>query len=228
MHFIIPGILLLIVIYGPALWARYTFKRYNKPSPHFPGTGAELARHLLNRFDLPHVKVEITKIGDHYDPESKTVCLSPQYFEAKSLSAITIAAHEVGHAIQDAQNHPMLELRSRLVKIAMTAEKLGSIAIIAIPIITALTRAPSAGILLFIVAIGSMLVSTLVHLVTLPVEWDASFGKAMPVLKAGEYISENEQKAAKKILRAAALTYVASSLVSLLNVGRWIAVLWRR
>ena len=80
---------------------------------------------------------------------------------------------------------------------------------------------------MFIVALGSMLVSTIVHLVTLPVEWDASFGKALPVLKAGNYINDNELKAAEKILRAASFTYVASSLASLLNLWRWISILKR-
>jgi len=227
MHFVILGILLLIAIYAPQFWARSTFKRYSEPAPHFPGNGAELARHLLDKFDLTEVGVEISDIGDHYDPESRTVRLSADNFKTKSLTAITVAAHEVGHAVQHAQNHPMLELRSRLVTIAATAEKVGSIAIFAIPIVTAITRAPSAAALLFILAIGSMLISTIVHLVTLPVEWDASFGKALPVLRAGNYIDEKELQGAEKILRAAAFTYVAGSLASLLNLWRWIRVLRR-
>ncbi len=227
MHFIMLGFLLLLVIYGPQFWARTTFKRYSAPSPHFPGTGGELARHLLDKFDLQNVGVEISDIGDHYDPDAKTVRLSPDNYDKKSLTAITVAAHEVGHAVQDAQNHPMLTLRSKLVRIAVRAEKMGSIAIIAIPFVTAISRAPSLGLLLFIVALGSMLISTIVHLVTLPVEWDASFGKALPVLKAGNFIDNKELKGAEKILRAAAFTYVAGSLASLLNLWRWIAVLRR-
>jgi len=227
MHFVILGLLLILVIYGPQFWARATFKRFSKPSPHFPGSGGELARHLLDKFDLQNVGLEISDIGDHYDPESRTVRLSADNYNAKSLTAITVAAHEVGHAVQHAQNHPMLTLRSKLVRIAVSAEKMGSIAIIAIPFVTAISRAPSLGLLLFIVALGSMLISTIVHLVTLPVEWDASFGKALPVLKAGNYIDDTELKGAEKILRAAAFTYVAGSLASLLNLWRWIAVLRR-
>ena len=228
MHFIILGIIILGVVFGPQLWARYTFNRYNKQQDHFPGTGGELAQHLINKFELHSVKLETTDKGDHYDPESRTVRLSPQYFDGKSITAIAIAAHEVGHAVQHAQNHPMLNLRSRLVKTAFVAEKIGSLAIIAIPVITLITRAPSAGVLVFIIAIGSMLISTLVHLVTLPVEWDASFSKALPVLKSGKYINDQEVAATKKVLRAAALTYVAGSLASLLNLWRWLAVLRRR
>jgi len=228
MHFIILGIIILAVVFGPQLWARYTFNRYDKQQDHFPGTGGELARHLLNKFDLHSVALETTDKGDHYDPESRTVRLSPQYFNGKSLTSVAIAAHEVGHAVQHAQNHPMLDLRSKLVKTAIIAEKMGSLAIIAIPILTLVTRAPSAGVLMFVIAIASMLVSTLVHLVTLPVEWDASFSKALPVLKSGQYISDQEIAATEKILRAAALTYVAGSLASLLNLWRWLAILRRR
>ena len=122
----------------------------------------------------------------------------------------------------------MLNLRSRLVKTAVVAEKIGSMAMIGIPILTLVTRAPSVGVLMFMVAIGSMLISTLVHLVTLPVEWDASFSKALPVLKSGNYINEREVAATEKILKAAALTYVAGSLASLLNLWRWLAISRRR
>lgn len=228
MYFLIFGFLIFAVVYGPQLWARHTFKKYDKQQDHFPGTGGELARHLLNEFELHSVKLEVTEDGDHYDPESRTVRLSPRYFNGKSLTAIAIAAHEVGHAVQHAQNHPMLSLRTRLIKTAAIAEKVSSLAIIGIPIITLITRAPSAGLLIFLFAVGSMLVSTLVHLITLPVEWDASFSKALPVLKAGKYINEQEIAATEKILQAAALTYVAGSLASLLNLWRWLAILRRR
>jgi len=227
MHFLILGLLIVGIVFGPQLWARYTLRRYSQPQPHLPGTGGELARHLLDKFDLQDVQVEITNRGDHYDPTSRTVRMTPEYFDGKSLTAIAIAAHEVGHAIQHAQNHPMLKLRTRLVQTAAIAEKVGSAAMLTIPIITAVTRAPSAGLLMFVIGILSILVSTIVHLVTLPVEWDASFGKALPVLKAGKYISDKEYVAAKSVLRAAALTYVASSLASLLNLWRWIAVFRR-
>ena len=228
MHFIILGTLLLGLLYAPQLWARYTFKKYSQQQEHFPGTGGELARHLLNEFELQSVSLEVTEQGDHYDPENRTVRLSSQNFNGKSLTAIAIAAHEVGHAIQHAQQHPLLSLRTKLINTAATAEKFSSLALIAIPVMTLITRSPSAGLLMFLVAISSMLLSIIIHLVTLPVELDASFSKALPILQKGGYISERESNAAKKILRAAALTYVASSLASLLNFWRWIAILRRR
>ena len=227
MHFAILAIILIVVIYLPQFLAKSTFKKYNKHSEHFPGTGGELARHLLDKFELQSVGVEVTETGDHYDPESRMVRLSAENFNQKSLTAVAIASHEVGHAIQHAQNHPMLMLRAKLVRIAFAAEKAGSLAMIAIPFVTVITRAPSAALLLFVIAIGSMLISTIVHLVTLPVEWDASFGKALPLLKSGEYLNESELINAEKILKAAAFTYVAGSLASLLNLWRWIAILRR-
>jgi len=228
MHFILIGLIILAVVFGPQVWAKRTFSRYAKHQDHFPGTGGELARHLLDKNQLSHVNLEITATGDHYDPLSKSVRLTEQNMNGKSLTAIAIAAHEVGHAIQDGENHPMLSLRTRLIKTVQVAEKVGSISIVVAPVVTMLTRAPAFGALFFFMGIASMFISTLVHLITLPVEWDASFGKALPQLKNGEYITENELKGAEKILKAAALTYVAGSLASLLNLWRWIAILRRR
>ena len=90
-----------IVIFGPQLWTRRVFAQYRVPRPDYPGTGGELARHLLDRLDMKHIKVETTEKGDHYDPETKAVRLTPDNFSGKSLTAVTVAAHEVGHAIQD-------------------------------------------------------------------------------------------------------------------------------
>ncbi len=90
-----------------------------------------------------------------------------------------------------------------------------------------LTRIPQAGALTILIGLLSMGLSTIVHLVTLPVEFDASYGKALPILKEGKYLHDGDLKHAEKILKAAALTYVAGSLASLLNLGRWIAVLRR-
>jgi len=216
--------LVLLIIFGPQLWAKRTFSKYNRRLEHLPGSGGELARHLLDRFHLTEVKVETTDQGDHYDPTTKTVRLTQNVFQGQSLTAVAIAAHEVGHAIQDRDGHPMLKLRTRLVGFAKRSEQIGSLIILSAPIVTTISRAPGIGILMFVAGVGTIFLQTLVHLITLPVEWDASFGKALPILKEG-YISEKEQAAAEKILKAAAFTYVAGSLGSLLNLWRWIRVL---
>ena len=227
MHFIVIILLVLVVIFGPQWWAKYTFRRYAKPLDSLQGTGGELARHLLDRFDMQDVKVEETSPdADHYDPTDRVVRLSPGNFNEKSLTAIAVAAHEVGHAIQHHKKEPLLAWRSRLVIFANAAQKVGVSAMMIMPIITAITRAPALGGFLFIVGIGSMFIATLVHLVTLPVETDASFNKALPILESG-YINKEDIPKVRRILRAAALTYLAGALASLLNLWRWIAILKR-
>lgn len=228
MHLLIIILLLVLLVFGPQWWARYTFRRYAGQLQRIPGTGGELARHLLDRFDMPDVPVEKTKPGgDHYDPERRAVCLSPDNYDHNSLTAVAVAAHEVGHAIQHRRNEPKLLLRHRLVKLAQTTQQLGAAAMFLLPLAMAITRAPSAGLLMAAIGLGSMGIATLVHLVTLPVELDASFGKALPVLTDGRYIQPRDVPAVRRVLRAAALTYVAGSLASLLNLARWLAFLRR-
>ena len=228
MHVLLIILFLLLLVFGPQWWAQYTFRRYAEVLPRIPGTGAELARHLLDQFGMQDVPVEKTKQGgDHYDPEVRAVRLSPDNYDHNSLTAVAVAAHEVGHAIQHQRNEPKLALRHRLVKVAQTTQQLGAGAMFLLPVALAITRAPSAGLVMAAIGLGSMASATLVHLVTLPVEIDASFGKALPVLMAGHYIQPEDEIAVRRVLRAAAFTYVASSLASLLNLARWLAFLRR-
>ena len=109
----------------------------------------------------------------------------------------------------------------------MVAERVAGILLIAAPVVFILTRVPQAGALTILIGVLSMALGTVVHLVTLPVEFDASYRKALPILKEGNYLQDGDLQHAEKILKAAALTYVAGSLASLLNLGRWIAVFRR-
>ncbi len=228
MPYLILIIILIALLYAPQFWAQYTFKRYAKERDNIPGSGGELARHLLDRFKMPHVKVERGNAGeDHYDPTTKTVRLGPDNFDRHSLTAIAVSAHEVGHAIQDHNNETLLSLRGRLLEIANRFQKLGSVAILVMPLVAVLSRSPVIGGLFLFVGLASMFMTTLVHFITLPVELDASFGKALPILLKGEYVTEKDEAAIRKILKAAAWTYVAASLSSLLNVWRWLRVLRR-
>ncbi len=220
-------LIVALVMVGPQLWTKRVFARHSASRPDYPGTGGELARHLLNRFDLQHITVEPTEIGDHYDPLSKTVRLTPAILDGKSLTAITIAAHEVGHAIQDHLGYQPLAERTNLVRVAQGAEKIGAVIMMGIPIAAAVARTPVASVVVMMAGLATMGVSTLVHLVTLPVEWDASFRRALPVLRQGNYLSPDDERGARSILTAAAFTYLAASLASLLNLWRWIAFLRR-
>lgn len=222
MHILIGTVFVLVLLFGPQIWVQSVMRRHAKPRNDFPGNGGEFARHLLNQLQLQHVDVEATDKGDHYDPATRTVRLTPDKLNGRSLTAITVAAHEVGHALQDKLAYPPLRWRSRLALLAMTAQQVGNGLIILAPVVTAVTRAPSSALLMLVAGLASFGSAALVHLVTLPVEWDASFRRALPLLEAGQYLSGQDQQGARRILTAAAFTYVAGSLASLLNIWRWL------
>ena len=220
-------VLILLLVYGPQLWVQWVLGRHNRVTEeNFPGNGAELARHLLNRYDLQEVKVEVTDLGDHYDPLERSVRLTRDKFEGRTLTAITVAAHECGHAYQHAREEPLFQMRTRLAKVALLAQRFGSLLLFAAPFSVLITRLPSAAVLSIIGAFLIMGFAIVVQLLTLPVEIDASFKKALPVLSSG-YLTPRQLPAARSILRAAAFTYVAASLASLLNFWRWLALLRR-
>ena len=222
------SILIILVIFGPQVWCSQVLKRYSKTIDQIPGTGGELATHLVNRLQLEDVTVEVTDNGqDHYDPGSRTVRLGADNYEGKSLTAIAVSAHEVGHALQHHIGYRPLMIRTRLAGIAALAEKVASVILVSFPFLVLLTKSHWAGIFIFLTGLTIMVLPLIMHLVTLPVEWDASFGRALPILEAGAYLPDSAMPIIKKILTAAALTYVAGSLASLLNFYRWIAILRR-
>lgn len=227
MSVVIIVLLLLAVILGPSIWVRRVIDRYSVPADRYPGTGGELARLLLDRHGLQAVRVEATESGDHYDPEARAVRLSPDKLGGRSLTAITVAAHEVGHAVQDHEDYLPLRLRTRLVRATQKVERLGAAVLVVAPFLGALTRAPSLGLLMLGAGMATLATSAVVHLVTLPTELDASFGRALPMLDRHRVLKDTDRRHARRLLTAAALTYVSASLMSLLNIARWIAILRR-
>ena len=227
MVYVIVIAAVLLLIYGPQLWVQWVLNRHNRHrEENFPGTGGELARHLLDRYDLGEISVEITDLGDHYDPMARAVRLTRDKYEGRTLTAITVAAHECGHAYQHAAAEPMFMLRTRLAKVSIFAQRLGSFLLFAAPFSVLVTKLPSAAVFNIAGAFLIMGFAIVMHLLTLPVEIDASFRKALPLLESG-YLDKRQMPAARSILRAAAWTYVAASLASLLNFWRWLAVLRR-
>ena len=216
----------IVVIFGPHLWAKYILNRYNRKE-YFSGSGIDLARLAVERLELKEVDVELTDTADHYDPAGKTIRLTPKMCGRKSLTAVVVAGHEVGHAIQDHIGYKPLQTRTRMIVTAQKLERFGALIMIAVPVLAGITRAPSVGVLMFIGGLTTLCIPVLVHLLTLPTEFDASFNRALPMLTSGRYIPEEDVPAARTILFACALTYVASSLMGLLNVWRWIQVLRR-
>jgi len=203
-------------------------KRYSSEKPEIPGTGGELAKHLIERFSLKDVKVEVTELGDHYDPIEKRVRLLREHYESKSLTAIAIAAHEIGHAIQDQQGDKRLATRTKMIPIVDKVARLSAIIISLSPVIGIITRHPMPFSLLLVLGLSGFIARMIVHAVTLPIEFDASFSKALPLLREGKYVSQSNEKAVSHILKAASLTYVSAALADILNLGRWIVLLSRR
>ena len=212
---------------NPGRGGRRVLDRKGEPEDRYSGSGAQLARHLLDLHDLQDVKVEATEDGDHYDPIEKTVRLTPDKYDGHSLTAITVAAHEVGHAIQDQQAYTPLRLRTQLVRVVAPIQRVGAGILMVSPFVGAITRVPQIGILMFAAGFLTLASSTLVHLVTLPTEFDASFGRALPMLDQHNILQDADRPHARRLLTAAALTYVSASLMSLLNIARWWAILRR-
>jgi Zn-dependent membrane protease YugP len=155
------------------------------------------------------------------------VRLLPANHDGRSLTAVAIAAHEVSHALQHQRKERAFLLRGKLAKMANRIERYGSFAILTLPLVVAITRHPLPSGLYALLILVALSAGAITHLVTLPVELDASFNKALPILKEGGYIGPGDETVVRQILRAAAFTYVAASLAGLLNVWRW-ARLMRR
>lgn len=223
-------LVVLAVLIGPSLWVKSVLRKYSQPADRYQGTGGELARHLLDRLGLERIGVEATakeEIGDHYDPVAGMLRLTPDKFSGRSLTAITVAAHEVGHAMQDRDSFAPFRWRTRLVSVLSVSNKVGAGLLLAAPVVGLLTRTPVTSLLFAAGGFLSLGSGAVVHFVTLPTEFDASFGRALPILEGGDYLLEGDAKHARRILTAAALTYVSAALMSLLNVGRWLAILRR-
>ncbi len=221
---LILALLVLISAGAPGLWVRWIMRRYHQPRDRYQLTGAEMAQDLLHRLEFPWVGVEPTEQGDHYDPEAKCVRLTPANYHGRSLTAVTVAAHEVGHAVQDAIGYRPLHWRGQLVRWATAGQRLGAGLLLALPLLLVVTRSPALLVPAIALGLSGLAMGVLVHLLTLPTEFDASFRRAMPLLEAG-YLRPEDRPHARRILRAAALTYVAAAAMSLMNVWLWLRLL---
>ena len=224
---ILAGLLLLMLLavaLGPQWWVRHVLRRHGVERPDFPGTGAELARHLLDEAGLHRVKVEPTEHGDHYDPDAQAVRLLPQHHDGRSVAAVAVAAHEVWHAVQHARGEAAFALRWRLAGSLSWIDRVAGILIVAAPIVFIFVKIPALFALQLLAGFALFASEIVFHMVTLPVELAASFSKALPVLTRGRYLAPADMPAARSVLTAAAWTYVAAALATLLNVARWFRV----
>jgi Zn-dependent membrane protease YugP len=219
------GLLLLALVFGPQLLVKRVLRQHGADRPDLPGTGAELARHLLDEANLQSVTVEKTDLGDHYDPDAHAVRLLPQHHDGRSVAAVAVAAHEVSHAVQHARGETAFMRRLELVRSLIWVERIAGVVLMLTPIVLIVVRSPALAILQVIAGIALLGIRVVVHATTLPVEFDASFGKALPVLVRGRFLGAGDMQAARRVLKAAAYTYVAAALASLLDVARWFRIL---
>lgn len=225
MLYFVIALAVIALIFGPQAWVHSQMSRHAVARADLPGTGGELARHLLDRFQLGAVTVETTEGGDHYDPQARAVRLSRDNHDGRSITAVAVAAHEVGHAIQHAQGSSLLAARSMLARTLFIVDKVAMAVMITAPLVAVVTHVPAVGLMQFGLAIALLGIGLVVHLVTLPLELDASFGKALPILAGDGYLDQRDLPAARGVLRAAAFTYVAGALVGLLNFLRILRII---
>lgn len=204
------------------LWAqskvKSTYNKYSKIATSSYMTGAQVARKILNDNGLDHIRIEETKgmLTDHYDPRKKVVRLSSGNYHGQSMAAAAVAAHEVGHALQDEESYAFLKFRSALVPVASFGSRMAFYFIFAGIIFTTMNY-------LILVGVIFMAAAVLFQLVTLPVEFNAS-SRAMTQLISAGVITNNEERETKKVLNAAALTYVAAALVAVAELMRFILI----
>jgi Zn-dependent membrane protease YugP len=206
--FMLPAFLLSLLA---SMYTRGTFGKYAKVHSQRGYTGAQAAWEMLRAQGISGVTIEETQgfLSDHYDPSSRTLRLSHDVYNSTSLSAIGVACHEAGHAIQHAHNYAPLALRSSLVPAASLGSNLSYFLIV----IGMLMRSPAmmmAGIVLFSLAV-------IFTIVTLPVEWNASSRAKKAMVTAG-IVSEQERQGASEVLNAAFLTYVAAAVTAIMTL----------
>jgi hypothetical protein len=182
-----------------------------------PFTGKQLGQKILEEKKLENVSIEPIKQMDHYNPIEKKVHIGEDKINKKSITSIAVVAHEIGHAIQDKEGYKPLLLRQKLIEKTIILQRLGSfLLIIGLPSIFAFTKSPLITFIAAILIMGCLSTNVLIHLITLPVEFDASFKRALPILQ--KYVPNENMKQCRSVLRAAAFTYLAQSIVSIFRL----------
>ncbi len=215
---IVPALLFSLIA---QIMVKSAFSKYSKIESRRKITGAEAAQTILRSQSVTDVTIGAISqsLGDHYNPTDKTLRLSPGVFDKTSIAAIGIAAHEAGHAIQHHTGYGPLTLRSTLVPVASIGSSIGPYMVLA-GLVMSFPILIDIGIILFAAAV-------LFYLVTLPVEFNAS-GRALQLLKSQAILTEDELTGARKVLTAAALTYVASALAAMASLLRLLLLRRRR
>lgn len=217
MYFDVYYLILVVPALIFSMWAQSrvtsTFNRYSQQRTYSGMTGYEAARRILQANGLYHVQVERVSgnLTDHYDPKANVIRLSDSVFGSNSVAAVGVAAHEAGHAVQYAKHYAPIKLRTAIIPVTQIGSQL-SIPLVLIGFLMGAQGLVNLGLMLFATV-------AVFQLVTLPVEFDAS-GRAVKALEMGGTVSDEELKGVKKVLSAAAMTYVAALAVSVANLLR--------
>ncbi|WP_028546345.1 zinc metallopeptidase [Paenibacillus taiwanensis] len=216
-----PMDFLILIAFGLSIWAQFrvkgTFTRWSEVRVMSGMTGYDAARRMLDSNGLHDVPVEPVQgtLTDHYDPINRVVRLSEPVYYENSISAVSVACHEVGHAIQHQHSYPMLVLRHRMFPVVNFASGVAPFLLIAGFLFNAMNLV-GVGIIFFSAAVAF-------QLVTLPVEFNAS-NRARELMISEGFITNEEERGVAKVLNAAALTYVAAALISLLELIKYIMI----
>lgn len=214
-------IVLIIIAFGLTIWAQFrvkgTFKKWSDVPTSSGLTGYQAARRMLDNNGLHDVPIEpiAGTLSDHYDPINRVVRLSEAVYYERSISALSVACHEIGHAIQHKESYPFLVARHKIFPVVNFASGIAPFLLIAGFLFNAFGLA-QLGVLFFAVTV-------LFQVITLPVEFNAS-NRARDLMISEGFISSDEERGVKKVLDSAALTYVAAALLSLLELIRYILI----
>lgn len=221
-------IILVLLIYFPYLYVRYIYQNYNKSLELMPFNGREFADKVLENHGLNEVKIEPQKVflQNFYNPENKSIGIEDELLNKKSLTALSIIAHEIGHAIQHKENYKPLTQRHELLEKTVIFRTIGSsIVTLGVGPIFALTHSVSLTLIATGIALLFFCIEIFINLFTLKCEYDASFNRAMPILK--ENVPDEYIDRCKKVLKAAALTYVANSIIRVLSLRNFFFIFLR-
>jgi Zn-dependent membrane protease YugP len=215
---------LIIIALGISIWAQFrvkgTYNHWTEVPTRTGYSGAEVARSLLDRNGLAHVPIEVVPgaLSDHYDPIHKVVRLSEAVYYGRSIAAISVAAHEIGHAIQHKEGYKALAIRHRMFPAVNFASGIAPFLFLGGFLLQQISLI-GVGILLFAIAVAF-------QLITLPVEFNAS-SRASKLMLAEGFLYNDEESGVKKVLNAAALTYVAAALISVLELLKFVMIFFQ-
>lgn len=225
------GLIGMAIMFIPQMIVKSTYKKFLNVKLRKTTTGKEVAEYLLSNAGINGIKVEAIdgELSDHYDPRDKTVRLSKENYYGDSVAAISVAAHEIGHVIQDHTGYLPMRLRAGILPFVNISQSIAPMLIMGSILLRTFLHTANPGLYNLIAIVGILLYgsSVLFHIVTLPVELNAS-NRAIFALANGGFIQNEEVVGSRKVLNAAALTYIATALYSLIELLYWAWVLFGR